>query len=57
MPMTAECKECGWEGDEDVLEYFRCPSCGSRNLKTDGGRSTSEKVTPPDGAMEGGMGA
>ncbi|MDY6768831.1 MAG: hypothetical protein SVW02_01860 [Candidatus Nanohaloarchaea archaeon] len=55
--MTAECKECDWEGEEDALEYFRCPSCGSRNLKTDGSRGAKHKVTPPDGAMQGGMGA
>lgn len=56
--MVATCKNCGWEGDEDVLEYFKCPSCGSRNLKTEGSRkSHEEELNPPNGAMQGGMGA
>ncbi|MCJ7479254.1 MAG: anaerobic ribonucleoside-triphosphate reductase [Candidatus Nanohaloarchaeota archaeon QJJ-7] len=55
--MTVECKECGWEGDEDVLEYFKCPSCGSRNLKTEGGGMTESERKPPENAMQGGMSA
>jgi len=54
--MTAECKECGWEGDQDVLEYFKCPSCGSRNLRTEGGRKHEDR-SPPEEAMKGGMGS
>ncbi len=57
FPMDAECTECGWDGDRDVLEYFRCPSCGSRKLKTEGSRkSKKESLNPPDGAMKGSMG-
>ncbi|MDY6774386.1 MAG: hypothetical protein SVS85_04250 [Candidatus Nanohaloarchaea archaeon] len=55
--MTVECKECGWEGEEDALEYFKCPRCGSRNLRSEGSRkSNEESLDPPEGAMEGGMG-
>ncbi len=56
--MTAHCKECGWEGEEDMLEYFKCPSCGSRNLRTTGGRIVKdEEMNPPEGAVKGSTGS
>lgn len=51
--MTAECRECGWEGDEDVLEIFRCPKCGSRQLQTDSGEHTDDELQPPPDARKG----
>ncbi len=52
--MTATCKDCGWEGDEDTLERFRCPDCGSRQLRTEGRRrSTEDGLEPPEGARQG----
>lgn len=51
---TVSCKECGWEGTEDVLDSYRCPKCGSRQLKTTGSRlSSDENRDPPEGAIEG----
>lgn len=53
-PKMARCKECGWEGRQDVLERYRCPKCGSRKLKTEGQRlSQDENRHPPEGADKG----
>lgn len=50
----AKCRECGWEGRQDALEEYKCPNCGSRRLKTEGSRlSSEENLEPPDGAAEG----
>jgi len=27
------CKDCGWSGDAESVEGFRCPECGSENLE------------------------
>lgn len=52
--MVATCKKCGWEGSEAVLEIFRCPSCGSRNIKTSGPKlNKAESLNPPEGARQG----
>ncbi|MFB6167094.1 MAG: hypothetical protein ABEJ62_02430 [Candidatus Nanohaloarchaea archaeon] len=54
--MSVECKECGWEGTEDALEFFKCPKCGSRNLRTTAGRNVKdEEMDPPEGALKEGM--
>ena len=29
------CRECGWSGDVESVEGFRCPECGSRNLEAE----------------------
>lgn len=51
---TVSCKDCDWEGPEDVLDSYKCPKCGSRQLKTKGSRlSSDENRDPPAGAIEG----
>lgn len=52
--MTAKCKDCGWEGAEDLLEVWKCPECGSRHIVTKGSRlSHRENLKPPAGARKG----
>lgn len=33
LPVTALCRDCGWQGQMDDI-IFLCPSCGAGNLRT-----------------------
>lgn len=51
---TVTCEECGWSGDQASLEKYQCPSCDSRQLRTESARLTQEgNRDPPEGADEG----
>lgn len=51
---TVTCRECDWEGEEDVLDEYKCPQCGSRALKTEGSPLSQDDVrNPPRDAAEG----